>query len=111
MLSIWKGGTSANSSDAKDERIHCSNRPLHSVYYWSPYYPSFAFWRTNNHVIDEGDYVRFQTRLEGQCEAVPELDALAETPYSHNMLPKGRALKSSASSRYGFTNKQNNYLT
>ena len=32
--------------------------------------------------------VGYAQRLEGQCEAVPELDAVAEPPSSHNMLPK-----------------------
>ena len=41
--------------------------------------------------------------LEGQCKAVPELDAVAEPPSSHDMLPKGWVLKSSASSRCRFT--------
>jgi len=49
--------------------------------------------------------------LEGQCKAVPELDAVAELPSSHDMLPKGWVLKSSASSRCRFTYKQKTYLT
>ena len=44
-------------------------------------------------------------------KAVPELDAVAEPPSSHDMLPKGWALKSSASRRCRFTYKQKNYLT
>ena len=55
--------------------------------------------------------VGYAQRLEGQCEAVPELDAVAEPPSSHDMLPKGWALKSSASRRCSFTYKQKNYLT
>ena len=55
--------------------------------------------------------VGYAQRLEGQCKAVPELDAVAEPPSSHNMLPKGWALKSSASRRCRFTYKQKNYLT
>ena len=55
--------------------------------------------------------VGYAQRLEGQCEAVPELDAVAEPPSSHDMLPKGWALKSSASRRCRFTYKQKNYLT
>ena len=35
----------------------------------------------------------YAQRLEGQCEAVPELDAVVEPPSSHHMLPKGWALK------------------
>ena len=49
--------------------------------------------------------------LEGQCKAVPELDAVAEPPSSRDMLRKGCMLKSSASSRCRFTYKQENYLT
>ena len=52
----------------------------------------------------------YAQRLEGQCEAVPELDAVAEPPSSHDML-EGWALKSSASRRCRFTYKQKNYLT
>ena len=55
--------------------------------------------------------VGYAQRLEWQCEAVPELGAVAETPSSHDMLPKGWALKSSASCRCRFTYKQKNYLT
>ena len=55
--------------------------------------------------------VGYAQRLEGQCEAVPELEAVAEPPSSHDMLPKGWALKSSASRRCRFTYKQKNYLT
>lgn len=43
--------------------------------------------------------VGYAQRLEGQCAAVPELDAVAEPPSSHDMPPKGWALKSSASRR------------
>ena len=55
--------------------------------------------------------VGYAQRLEGQCEAVPELDAVAKSPSSHDMLPKGWALRSSASRRCRFTYKQKNYLT
>ena len=55
--------------------------------------------------------IGYAQRLEGQFEAVPELDAVAEPPSSHNMLPKGWALKSSASRRCRFTYKQKKYLT
>ena len=55
--------------------------------------------------------VGYAQRLEGQCEAVPELEAVAEPPSSHDVLPKGWALKSSASRRSRFTYKQKNYLT
>ncbi|PFX18467.1 hypothetical protein AWC38_SpisGene17166 [Stylophora pistillata] len=55
--------------------------------------------------------VGYAQRLEGQCAAVPEQDAVAEPPSSHDMLPKGWALKSSASRRCRFTYKQKNYLT
>ena len=55
--------------------------------------------------------VGYAQRLEGQCENVPELEAVAEPPSSHDMLPKGWALKSSASRRSRFTYKQKNYLT
>ena len=50
-------------------------------------------------------------RLAGQCEAVPELDIVAERPSSHDMLPKGWALRSSASGRSRFMYTQKNYLT
>ena len=50
--------------------------------------------------------VGYAQRLERQCEAVPELDAVAEPPSSHDVLPKGWALKSSASRRCRFTYKQ-----
>ena len=50
--------------------------------------------------------VEYAQRLERQCEAVPELDAVAEPPSSHDVLPKGWALKSSASRRCRFTYKQ-----
>ena len=59
----------------------------------------------------DGAAVGYAQRLEGQCEAVPELVAFAEPPSSHDMLPKGWALKSSASRRCRFTYKQKNYLT
>ncbi|PFX13117.1 hypothetical protein AWC38_SpisGene22827 [Stylophora pistillata] len=55
--------------------------------------------------------VGYAQRLEGQCAAVPELDAVAEPPSSHDMPPNGWALKSSASRRCRFTHKQKNYLT
>ena len=55
--------------------------------------------------------VGYAQRLEGQCEAVLELDAVAKSPSSHDMLPKGWALRSSASRRCRFTYKQKNYLT
>ena len=55
--------------------------------------------------------VRYAQRLEGQCEAIPEQDAVAELPSSHDALPKGWVLKSSASCRCRFTYKQKNYLT
>ena len=55
--------------------------------------------------------VGYAQRLEGLCEAVPELDAVAEPPSSHDILPKGWALKSSASRRCRFTCKQKKYLT
>ncbi|KAK2565423.1 hypothetical protein P5673_010481 [Acropora cervicornis] len=47
--------------------------------------------------------IGYAQKLEGQCEAVPELDA--------DMLQKGWALKSSASHRCRFTYKQKKYLT
>ena len=43
--------------------------------------------------------VVYAQRLEGQCEAVPELDAVAEPPSSHDMPPKGWALKLRTSKR------------
>lgn len=55
--------------------------------------------------------VGYAQMLEGQCEAVPELDAVAELPSSHDMLPKDWALKSNASHRCSFMYKQENYLT
>ena len=58
-----------------------------------------------------GAAVGYAQMLEGQCEAVPELDAVAEPPSSHDMLLKGWVLKSSASRRCRFTHKQKNYLT
>jgi len=55
--------------------------------------------------------IGYAQKLEGQCEAVPELDAVAEPPFSQDMLQKGWALKSSASHRCRFTYKQKKYLT
>ena len=55
--------------------------------------------------------VGYAQRLERQCEAVPELDVVAERPTSRDMLPKGWALRSSASRRSRFTYTQKNYLT
>jgi len=55
--------------------------------------------------------VGYAQRFEGQCEAVPQVDAVAEPPSSHDILPKGWVVKSSASRRCIFTYKQNNYLT
>ena len=55
--------------------------------------------------------VIYAQRLEGQCEAVPELDPVAEPPSSYDMLPKGWALRSSAARRCRFTHKQKNCLT
>ena len=55
--------------------------------------------------------VGYAQTLEGQCEDVPELDAVAEPPSSHDVLPKGWALRSSASRRCRFTYKQKKYLT
>ncbi|PFX13725.1 hypothetical protein AWC38_SpisGene22167 [Stylophora pistillata] len=41
--------------------------------------------------------VGYAQKLEGQCAAVPKLDAVAEPPSSHDVPPKGWALNSSAS--------------
>ena len=55
--------------------------------------------------------IGYAHRLEGQCEAVPELDAVTEPPSCHDMLPKDWALKLSAPRRCRFTYKQKTYLT
>ena len=59
--------------------------------------------------LPERAAVGYAQRLEGQCETVPKLDVVAEPPSSPDILPKGWALKSSASSlntcKYGVLEK------